>query len=32
VKDIAIAKVKPEVEQLLANLAASSPAELRATG
>jgi indolepyruvate ferredoxin oxidoreductase len=32
VKDIAIAKVKPEVEQLLANLAASSPAKMRATG
>ena len=32
VKDIAIAKVKPEVEQLLARLAASSPAKMRATG
>jgi len=32
VKDAAIAKVKPEVEQLLASLAASSPAKMRATG
>jgi len=32
VKDIAIAKVKPEVERQLACLAASSPAKTRATG
>ncbi len=32
VKDIAIAKVKPEVERLLAALAKSSSAKMRATG
>jgi indolepyruvate ferredoxin oxidoreductase len=32
VKDAAIAKVKPEVEQMLARLTASSPAKMRATG
>ena len=32
VKDIAIAKVKPEVERLLANLTAPSTAKMRAYG
>jgi indolepyruvate ferredoxin oxidoreductase len=32
VKDAAIAKVKPEVEQMLAQLTESSSAEMRATG
>jgi indolepyruvate ferredoxin oxidoreductase len=32
VKDIAIAKVKPEVERLLAALAKSSSAKMRAYG